>query len=71
MADIHNLDATLRGNARLRMIHTRTDPLQTPEDRDYLDEALGDRITWFDEGAHCGYFYTTPFRDELLTRLAE
>ena len=53
------------------MIHTRTDPLQTPEDRDYLDEALGDRITWFDEGAHCGYFYTTPFRDELLTRLAE
>ena len=70
-ADIHNLDATLRGNTRLRIIHTRTDPLQTPEDRDYLDEALGDRITWFDEGAHCGYFYTTPFRDELLTRLAE
>ena len=70
-ADIHNLDATLRGNDRLRMIHTRTDPLQTPEDRDYLDEALGDRITWFDEGAHCGYFYTAPFRDELLTRLAE
>ena len=70
-ADIHSLDATLRGNTRLRMIHTRTDPLQTPEDRDYLDEALGDRITWFDEGAHCGYFYTTPFRDELLTRLVE
>ena len=70
-ADIHNLDATLRENSRLRMIHTRTDPLQTPEDRDYLDAALGDRITWFDEGAHCGYFYTTPFRDELLMRLAE
>ena len=70
-ADIHNLDVTLRGNTRLRMIHTRTDPLQTSEDRGYLDEALGDRITWFDEGAHCGYFYTTPFRDELLTRLAE
>ena len=69
--DIRNLDSTLRGDDRLKMIHTRTDPLQTPEDRDYLDEALGDRITWFDEGAHCGYFYTTPFRDELLTRLAE
>ena len=69
--DIRHLDSTLRGNGRLRMIHTRTDPLQTSEDRDYLDEALGDRITWFDEGAHCGYFYTTPFRDELLTRLAE
>ena len=70
-ADIRSLDATLRGDDRLKMIHTRTDPLQTPEDRDYLDEALGDRITWFDEGAHCGYFYTTPFRDELLARLAE
>ena len=69
--DIRHLDATLRGNDHLRMIHTRTDPLQTPEDRDYLDAALGDRITWFDEGAHCGYFYTTPFRDELLTRLSE
>ena len=70
-ADIRRLDSTLRGNERLRMIHTRTDPLQAPEDRDYLDEALGDRMTWFDEGAHCGYFYTPPFRDELLTRLAE
>ena len=70
-ADIRRLDSTLRGNGRLRMIHTRTDPLQTPDDRDYLDEALGDRMTWFDEGAHCGYFYTTPFRDELLSRLAE
>lgn len=69
--DIRHLDSTLRGDERLRMLHTRTDPLQTPEDRDYLDEALGDRITWFDEGAHCGYFYTTPFRDELLTRLSE
>ncbi|MBQ0031437.1 MAG: VacJ family lipoprotein [bacterium] len=69
--DIRSLDSTLRGSKRLRMIHTRTDPLQTPGDRDYLDEALGDRITWFDEGAHCGYFYTTPFRDELLIRLAE
>ena len=69
--DIRHLDSTLRGNDRLRMIHTRTDPLQTPEDRDYLDSVLGDRMTWFDEGAHCGYFYTTPFRDELLTRLAE
>ena len=71
MADLRSLDSTLRGNGRLRVIHTRTDPLQTPEDRDYLDEALGDRITWFDEGAHCGYFYTMPFRDELLTRLSE
>ena len=69
--DIRRLDTTLRGNDHLRMIHTRTDPLQTPDDRDYLDEALGDRMTWFDEGAHCGYFYTTPFRDELLARLAE
>lgn len=70
-SELRRLDATLRGNARIRVIHTRTDPLQTDEDRDYLDDALGDRITWFDEGAHCGYFYTAPFRDELLGRLSE
>ena len=39
------------------------------EDRRTLDDLFGDRITWFADGAHCGYFYTKPFQDELLRLL--
>jgi pimeloyl-ACP methyl ester carboxylesterase len=63
------LENVLRGNSRLKMIHTRDDFLLDAADRDYLDDALGDRITWFSAGAHCGMFYTCEFREEVLERL--
>ena len=56
-------------NSRLKMIHTRDDFLLDAADRDYLDDALGDRITWFSAGAHCGMFYTPEFKQEVLERL--
>ena len=34
-----------------------------------IDDALGDRITWFSAGAHCGMFYTPEFKQEVLERL--
>ena len=48
---------------------TRDDFLLTADDRDYLDDALGDRITWFSAGSHCGMFYTREFKQEVLERL--
>ena len=63
------LESVLRGNSRLKMIHTRDDFLLDAGDRDYLDDALGDRITWFSAGAHCGMFYTREFKQEVLERL--
>ena len=51
------------------MIHTRDDFLLDAGDRDYLDNALGDRLTWFSAGAHCGMFYTPEFKQEVLARL--
>ena len=54
---------------KLSLIHTWNDPLLVDEDRHYLDELFEDRITWFADGAHCGYFYTKPFQDELLYQL--
>ena len=63
------LDDVLRGNAHLRMVHTRDDFLLSDGDRDYLDDALGDRITWFSAGAHCGMLHTPEFRQEVLERL--
>ena len=63
------LESVLRGNARIKMIHTRDDFLLDAADRDYLDNALGDRITWFSAGAHCGMLYTPEFRQEVRERL--
>ena len=61
----------LKDCKRLSLIHTWNDPLLEDEDRRYLDGLFGERITWFADGAHCGYFYTKPFQDELLRLLGE
>ena len=34
-----------------------------------LDNTLGDRLTWFSAGAHCGMFHTPEFKQEVLGRL--
>ena len=53
------------------MIHSWDDILINDADRKFLDETLGDRITWFSNGGHCGQFYTKAFREELLSRAEE
>ena len=62
---------TLRENKSVRMIHSWDDVLITDADRNFLDETLGDRITWFSNGGHCGAFYTKAFREELISRAEE
>ena len=59
----------LKNCRKLSLIHTWNDPLLVDEDRRTLDDLFGERITWFADGAHCGYFYTKPFQDELLRLL--
>ena len=66
---LKTLENVLRGNAHVKMIHTRDDFLLDAGDRDYLDNALGDRITWFSAGAHCGMLHTPEFKQEVLERL--
>ena len=67
--EIRSLTDVLRRCRKLSLIHTWNDPLLIDEDRRTLDDLFGERITWFADGAHCGYFYTTPFQDELLRLL--
>jgi len=69
--DIHGHESTLSQNRKLSVLHTWNDPLEDDADRFYFDRLLGDRITWFADGGHCGYFYTKPFENELLRRLSE
>jgi len=65
------VEKTLRENKSVRMIHSWDDILINDADRKFLDETLGDRITWFSNGGHCGQFYTKDFREELLSRAEE
>ena len=66
---LKTLEGVLRDNPHVKMIHTRDDFLLDAGDRDYLDNTLGDRMTWFSAGAHCGMFYTPEFKQEVLERL--
>ncbi len=67
---LRTLESVLRDNPRVKMIHTRDDFLLNEDDRAYLDDTLGDRLTWFSAGAHCGMFYTPEFKQEVLERLS-
>ncbi|MCQ2392293.1 MAG: alpha/beta fold hydrolase [Kiritimatiellae bacterium] len=64
-----SLEKEMQAETRLMMIHTRDDFLVNDAERAYLDRTLGDRITWFSSGAHCGMFHTPEFRNEVLNRL--
>ena len=65
------VEKTLRENKSVRMLHSWDDILVNDADRKFLDETLGDRITWFSNGGHCGAFYTKSFREELISRAEE
>jgi len=68
-ADLRRLAPALARNMRFSAIHTWDDPLENDTDRLWLDGLLGEHITWFAVGGHCGYFYTKPFETELFRRL--
>ncbi|NLF39448.1 hypothetical protein GX586_08385 [bacterium] len=56
-ASIFTLEKMLERNDRVRVLHSRDDFLLTDDDRLWLDNVLGDRIVFFDHGAHLGFLY--------------
>ena len=67
--EMKEVEDVLRGNAHVSVIHTWDDFLLDADNRDFLDNALGDRITWFSAGAHCGMYHTPEFKRKVLARL--
>lgn len=55
--DLRRLQSGLAGNDRVRVIHTADDFLLGPGDLAFLRETLGDRLTLFDRGGHCGNYH--------------
>lgn len=63
---LRNLTETLKNNPKIRVIHTFDDFLMNEDDVEFCDQILQDKITWFNVGGHCGYFYLTSFHKRLL-----
>ncbi len=56
------LERTLREDPRIRVFHSYDDFLLTPEQRAWLDSALGERLTWSSGGGHLGNLFAEDFR---------
>lgn len=69
-SNLRSLTETLRNNPKVRILHNYDDFLLSPDDRKFLDETLGPKITWFNRGAHLGNFYVTTFQQRLLEELS-
>ncbi len=65
------VEATLRNNEKVRVLHTLDDFLVSDTDRRFLDSALGKRITWFTHGSHLGNLYYGHLHQVLLNELGK
>lgn len=68
MAANSNLRAveSLRTNSKVRVLHNINDFLLDDEDRQWLIETLGDRLTLFEQGGHLGNMYLETFQNHAL-----
>ena len=65
------MEATLRNSGKVRVFHTIDDFLVTPGERVWLDEVLGDRLTWLSNGGHLGSLYYQSVLDAIVAASAE
>ncbi len=63
---LYSIEKNLRANPKVRVLHNLDDPFLTPADCVYLDKVLGNRLTWFDCGAHMGNMYLTLWQEKLI-----
>ena len=66
---LYGIEDTLKKDPTVIVLHNLNDFLVTDKDRRFLDNALKNRITWFDQGGHLGNLYDGKWQRELLMRL--
>lgn len=59
----------LKKNPKVRVFHNLDDFLLTPEDRVWLADTLGSRLTYFDYGGHLGNLYLKQYQACMLQAL--
>ncbi|OUS13601.1 hypothetical protein A9Q89_02470 [Gammaproteobacteria bacterium 53_120_T64] len=53
-ASLRHIEAFLAGNAQVRVVTNRDEIILAPDELEYMEGLLGDRIKVFDHGGHCG-----------------
>ena len=66
---LRGIEPTLQNNPSIRILANLDDFLLTGEERIFLDQAAGSRITWFARGGHMGNLYYGAWQKRLLEAL--
>lgn len=69
-SSLRSLENTLRSDAKIRILHSWNDPLLSDGDAQFLDRALGGRISWTSGGGHLGNLCVQEVQKRLI-ELAE
>lgn len=70
-SDLHSLETTLKTADNVRVLHSLDDFLLSPEDRQWLDSVLGQRLTWLSNGGHLGGLYYRIAAERILAAAEE
>ena len=63
------IEDDLRSNPHISVLHNLDDPILSPSDREFLDNALKKKLTWFDCGGHMGNLALKEYQQILLRQL--
>ena len=60
------MEKFLKESPDIRVFHNLDDPLLSQKDADYLSKTLGEKLLWFDHGAHLGNLYLKEYQKQLI-----
>ena len=63
---LYSIEPFLQSSSKIRVLHNLDDILISQKDADFLSETLGNRLFWFDHGAHLGNLYLKEYHKLLL-----
>lgn len=64
--NLRSIANTLKTKPDIRVFHNYDDFLLSADDKKFLDQTLGQRITWFDQGGHLGNLYYQKVQSIML-----
>lgn len=64
--NLRSIENTLKTKPEIRILHNYDDFLLSADDKKFLDQTLGQRITWFDQGGHLGNLYYQNVQTVML-----
>jgi ABC-type transporter lipoprotein component MlaA/pimeloyl-ACP methyl ester carboxylesterase len=68
LSDLTRLQDQIRANDRVLFVENKNDPLQRPQDVDWINRTFGaERSLWFDHGGHAGNLFIEDVQHAIST----